>query len=279
MPEVQTLMVVKDGVSLAVYQWSTIGPVILLHHATGFVARIWDPVAELLQSEFRVIGFDAPGHGDSGPLPSYGWPCFVEVLVTLLTEMRLTSVIGVGHSIGGTVMLSAAARYPELFDRLVLVDPIILPPAPERNWTVDQREIALAERARRRRNIWPTRTDIIKSWSSRPPFSNWHHGLLELYVEYGTRLRTDSWVELKCPGTTEAAIYEGSAELDLWPDVGHIQQPVLVIRGSKSDVPAQIVRRLVHALPKAELQELSAGHLVPMEQPQELALMVRLALQ
>ena len=55
----------ESGVEIALLDWGGDGPPALLHHANGFCAALWQPVAEELRSHFRVIAMDARGHGDS----------------------------------------------------------------------------------------------------------------------------------------------------------------------------------------------------------------------
>jgi pimeloyl-ACP methyl ester carboxylesterase len=56
-------------------------PAVLLH-ATGFLARLWEPIAVTLAARYRVYAYDARGHGDSdkpavtgaeGSASGYGW--------------------------------------------------------------------------------------------------------------------------------------------------------------------------------------------------------------
>ena len=150
----------ERGLSLRLLDWGGTGPLALLAHANGFCAGVWDPVALSLSSRFRVIAFDARGHGDSSTPPGagYGWSSFVEDLIALAralaAELELRSVgLGVGHSLGGAVMLEAAAQQPGLFERIALLDPVVMPP-PDLIPEVPSRGNALAEGARRRRSVW-----------------------------------------------------------------------------------------------------------------------------
>ena len=75
----------ERGVSLRLLDWGGSGPLALLAHANGFCAGVWDPVALHLRRRFRVIAFDARGHGDSSKPPdsAYGWSTFAEDLIAL----------------------------------------------------------------------------------------------------------------------------------------------------------------------------------------------------
>lgn len=116
-----------SGVRLRVYEHSPDHPsAVLLVHGPFMDARTWDPVASLLAPEHRVIYPDLPGFGESEKPPQGRFPytvnAFVEVLVDLISALRLARVAVVGHGMGGAIALTLAARHAELVSRLVLVD-------------------------------------------------------------------------------------------------------------------------------------------------------------
>ena len=66
--------------------------------------------------------------------------------------------LGLGHSFGGTALVTASAQRPELFERLVLVD-MIAPPRPGSELEALRRARGnpFAEGARKRNAVWPSR--------------------------------------------------------------------------------------------------------------------------
>ena len=128
----------SSGLEIALLDWGGEGPLALLHHANGFCAGCWAAVAEGLRPRYRVIAMDARGHGDSSKPrggESYRWEHFGrdagEVAAALAALSGAGRVaLGLGHSFGGTALLTAAAERPALFERLVLVDPIVPPARP-----------------------------------------------------------------------------------------------------------------------------------------------------
>src|SRR6266545_1920073 len=66
------------GVRLAVREWPSGGPSILLLHGLASSSHIWDLVAPRLAPRFRVVAYDQRGHGLSGK-PSSGYGCDVLV--------------------------------------------------------------------------------------------------------------------------------------------------------------------------------------------------------
>ncbi len=268
----------ESGLEIALLDWGGDGPVALLHHANGFCAGTLGLVAERLTPHFRVIGMDARGHGDSarpeGP-EAYAWVRFAEDLLgvaeILASENGCGRIgLGLGHSFGGTAQLGAAALRPDLFDRIVLVDPVVPPPPemiaadPERA----ERLTHMVEGASRRRSVWPDRVAAREHFSTRGLFANWLPAALDLYVEHGLRDRSDGQVELKCPAEIEATVFGASRGLDIFDLARRATTPALFLWAERGDFPRFVYESLVGEMADARIVDVDAGHLVPMESPE-----------
>src|SRR5262249_59708341 len=92
-----------NGVRLHYLDFGGDGPPAVLHHATGFHAWVWTPIAEALSTRYRVFAVDARGHGDSEkPLDGYRWKAFIADLVAFVEALALRPVLGAGHSLRAT---------------------------------------------------------------------------------------------------------------------------------------------------------------------------------
>ena len=60
---------------------------------------------------------------------AFSWDSYGNDLVAWAEHIGLAGAIAAGHSMGGYALTDAAASKPEVFSRLLLVDPVILPPA------------------------------------------------------------------------------------------------------------------------------------------------------
>ena len=98
-------------------------PLVLLHGST-FRAEDWENIFPRLATRYRVIAFDARGHGKSGRAATYGVGVMADDLRRVLSLVGRPSIV-IGHSLGGATALLAASRDPELFRALVLEDPIV----------------------------------------------------------------------------------------------------------------------------------------------------------
>ena len=97
-------------------------PVILLHGSGGEGAR-WMPTIKGLASEFRVIAPDQIGWGNSDkPMTIYHSGVFAEFLARFMKEIGVPKAALVGQSMGAGVALQMAVSYPQLVDRMVLVN-------------------------------------------------------------------------------------------------------------------------------------------------------------
>ncbi|MEV4753555.1 alpha/beta hydrolase [Micromonospora sp. NPDC049559] len=89
-------------------------PLVLLHGLT-YDRRQWGPVLRELAAVDpgrRVLALDLPGHGGSPRRDSYDLPELVEAVHAAVTEAGLDAPVLVGHSFGGVLATSYAARYP-----------------------------------------------------------------------------------------------------------------------------------------------------------------------
>lgn len=96
------------------YYVSGIGPAIVLLHGYLESAAIWDPLTQMLETGYRVIAVDLPGHGDSGVFgETHSMEQMAEVVRQIIEKEGERKVLLAGHSLGGYVALAAVERFPE----------------------------------------------------------------------------------------------------------------------------------------------------------------------
>jgi pimeloyl-ACP methyl ester carboxylesterase len=237
-------------------------------HATGFCAAVWAPVAERLCDSLEPRAMDARGHGASDrPDADYPWNLFAEDLLEWIEAERETGVLAAGHSSGATATALAAARAPDRFEALLLVDPVLLRPPAERDADEQQGGFGLAERTRRRRGEFPSREAVREAYAKRFPFSGFDPEALERYMEQGLRERSDGSVELACPPEIERRIYLGTAAVDPWAELSKIRARVRILIPKLTGIRPDLQERLRHDMPDAEIVQVPGTHFVVMERP------------
>lgn len=98
-------------------------PIVMLH-GTGASLHTWDGWTEELGRERRVIRFDLPGFGLTGPSPDgvYSIESYVDTVLALADSLGVQRFVLAGNSLGGYVAWVTAVLHPERVERLVLVD-------------------------------------------------------------------------------------------------------------------------------------------------------------
>lgn len=100
-------------------------PAVLLLHGFGSSLQTWDAWAEGLSRSHRVIRLDLPGSGLSPPDPAHDYrdERSIQLLLALLDDLGIARASIAGHSMGGRIAWTFAARHPLRTERLVLMAP------------------------------------------------------------------------------------------------------------------------------------------------------------
>ena len=98
------------------------GPAILMVHGSVSTLHTWDKVVPSLSRHYRIIRFDIPPQGLSGPVSDEAAAHLVpvDIAIQLLGKLGVQRVIFVGVSSGGTLGVFLAAQRPDLVERLIL---------------------------------------------------------------------------------------------------------------------------------------------------------------
>lgn len=98
-------------------------PALILLHGFGSSLQTWDQWAAALDTDYRLIRYDEPGFGLTGPDPSgnYSDTHSVAVLEALMNRLGLPHATIIGHSMGGRIAWRFAAAHPDRVDHLVLM--------------------------------------------------------------------------------------------------------------------------------------------------------------
>lgn len=101
------------------------GPVIVLIHGHYGSLFMWDGWIAALTDRYRVVRFDYPSHGLTGPDPSgdYSLARSLALMEGLVKSLDLKRFHLVGTSLGGQFAFHYAARHPDQVERLVLISP------------------------------------------------------------------------------------------------------------------------------------------------------------
>ena len=98
-------------------------PVVLLHGLSATRRNVVQGSRALLRRGYRLIAYDARGHGASSPGTRYRYPDLIEDLEAVLDDLRVDRVALVGSSMGAATGMAFALRHPERVAALVQITP------------------------------------------------------------------------------------------------------------------------------------------------------------
>ena len=98
-------------------------PLVLLH-GTSSSLHTWEGWTQALKGQKRVISFDLPGFGLTGPAPdgNYRIENYVAFLTAVLDHLGVQTYVLAGNSLGGYVAWASSLANPQRVQRLILVD-------------------------------------------------------------------------------------------------------------------------------------------------------------
>ncbi len=225
-------------------------PVLLFASSLGTTHAMWDPQAEALKDEFRVLRYDHRGHGESPAPPA---PYTIDDLagdaLALLDRLGVERATFVGLSIGGAVAITAALQAPQRFERLVLASTAAHFPPPEQ-W----KERAATVRAQ---GVEAVADAALERW---------------LTPEAPDTMRQDlRAMLLSTPREGYAACCEALGGYDARNRLHELTMPVLAIAGADDPTtPPAALQAIVDAVPDGRLHVVDrARHISNVERAEE----------
>jgi len=102
--------------------YGTEGDVVIILHGIFGMLDNWHSFATQLSRDFRVFTLDHRNHGRSPHSESFTYEDMVDDLKEFITERGFDHVSLIGHSLGGKTAMHFALEYPDLVDRLIVLD-------------------------------------------------------------------------------------------------------------------------------------------------------------
>jgi len=98
-------------------------PILLLHGAFSSL-HTWDGWVREMKKDYRLIRFDLPGFGLTGPTEEnkYSVEIYMNFINEFLDTFKIKKVVIVGNSLGGWMSWEFAWRFPEKVIKLILID-------------------------------------------------------------------------------------------------------------------------------------------------------------
>jgi pimeloyl-ACP methyl ester carboxylesterase len=107
-------------------------PGLVLVHGGAAHAHWWSFIAPQLAHDYQVLAIDLSGHGDSGRRREYPRELWADEVMAVAEDARIVGApVVIGHSLGGFVTISVAARHGDRLAGAILLDSPVRRPDPE----------------------------------------------------------------------------------------------------------------------------------------------------
>jgi pimeloyl-ACP methyl ester carboxylesterase len=244
---------------------------LILHGAAYFDSYDWIGVAAALAADREVAAMDMRGFGAStwSPSKDYSTDAKLDDMRAVMADRGWKKIVPMVHSMSGRIGIMFAATYPDLVEKLVVVDsasgnrpgaggPVTHNAPPQ---------------------IFASIDDLMKSFQGRsnPPRISHDRTRAEAAarkVEGGYILTRDpdfgstvpQWTGIRTPKLNET---------EIWDALAQITCPVRVVRGTRSDryTPDSLTR--LAAYEHLDITEVESEHDVPGQAPDALVATVR----
>jgi pimeloyl-ACP methyl ester carboxylesterase len=233
-------------------------PTVLCVHGLTRNGRDFDPLAEALSSDFRVVCPDILGRGKSDWLEhaeDYGYPVYIGSIAQLIARLDVAEVLWVGTSMGGLIGMLTAALPRAPIKRLVVNDvgPLVAKEGLARIASYVGKDPSFADMVA----LEAYQREVAASFGALTD-AQWRH-----LASHAERRKPDGSLGLAYdPRIGDAFKQAAPADVDLWPQWDRIACPTLVLRGANSDLlRAGDARAMTERGPRARLVEFpGVGH-------------------
>ena len=234
-------------------------PVLLMIHGTSASLHTWAPLRSRLDADYRVLAYDQPGHGLTGPHPDrdYTYDGMAEAVDAVLASARTERAVLIGNSMGGWVAWRYALANPDRVAALVLIDPAGMPSGEEVASNLGFRFMRSGLGRTAMRTLTPRAAveASLRQTTARDEIVT--DAMVDRY-----------WHLLRYPGNRQAAGDQFTSDRkDLSGRLGEIDAPTLILWGEEDAlIPVSSGAKFAEAMPNARLVTYDGvGHL-PMEE-------------
>jgi len=195
-----------------------------------------------------------------------------------IKSIKTKNNIGMGHSIGGNIILRSSISSPKLFKAIILLDPTLFIPKIIFFWKLFK-YLALQNKIHpwitntlNRKMVYKNIEEVFKSYRKKAVFSKINNKNLQIYIDSIIKKNNESYI-INYSKNYEYQIYKTGLIEDnyIWKNIKNIEIPTLIIRAEQSNAFLKNSAKKVKKLNKnIEIVTLdNTSHLFPLEKPQE----------
>lgn len=251
--------------------------VIHLLHGNGFCGASYAPLIDSLAAKHSVMTTDLLGHGLSQS-SEFRWPNWnylaADVTEAISAQPAFKNAkrrIAIGHSLGGVLTLLEASKDKDLFDHIIMLDPVLFTPVvigfqAGMRFTGLWKKSGFINAVSNRQQRWQDKKAAQTVLSSKALYREWHPRALQGFIRDGIKAERVG-VKLACDPSWEAKIFSGYPK-DLWRSVKTLKTSCHFLYADKSyPFVTQAAHKAQALNPLIEPVPFGLGHCFPMTMP------------
>ena len=263
-----------NGIKLHYVDWGTPSgvadlPTVFLLHGDMRTSRSWDAVARDLCGQFHVISLDSRGHGDSDwPESGYSFPQRIDDLEGLADAIELRDAVAVAHSTGGVVASMLSKRRPDIFSKLMLLEPMVV--------VTEAFQRMVSQRAVRPRRTWGSRDEMYDYLKQHRMTGKWRDDVIRDVVAHESFELPDGRLDMKWANASMDWNEREGDYHDLRPTLKTLAKPVqFIVSDSRADSFQDVATIAEETAGFSMVTIPDSGHNMYMDQPDIVAAAVR----
>tara|TARA_B100000941_G_scaffold262338_1_gene215034 strand:- start:111 stop:911 length:801 start_codon:yes stop_codon:yes gene_type:complete len=248
-------------------------------HANGFPTKAYSSLINKIEKNYNVI----PNELFSNEINLQtikDWDFFTKRFLKKLDNNK--KYIGIGHSIGGNIILRSSIYRPDLFSKIILLDPTIFVPRFIFFWKIisllkmDDYLHPMSKKTLSRKTKFINYDEIFNSYRDKKVFKYIKNENLKLYIDSITKKNDVNEIELTYPKEFEYKIYKTGIVHDnfIWKKLKNIEIPTLFITAKNSNTFLKSAELKIKKFKNQNISIITIdkySHLFPLEVPEKTA--------
>ena len=257
-------------------------PLIHFAHANGVPSLVYQKLFDLLKDEYDVIYVPLLGNDKRYPVDQ-NWDSLTDqVIDSIVRQAKGRPVIGLGHSLGSVLTFKAAFKRPELFERVIMLDPPLIVGKASLAMFFTQifnpkllDKITPASLSLKRRDHWESRQQAYDLLRPKGFYKDFDAQCFQDYIDYAlTDDPVRGGVTLTISKFDEVKIFRTNSTL-LWLPMPKPSVKMHLVVGSESPFLKQMFPQAIQKKFGIPFTVTDGGHMFPLEHPVEVVELIK----
>jgi len=247
-------------------------------HANGFPPISYNTILDELSKTYNVDNFllRPLWSKKTDPKKLKDWNVFCEDYEVFLNNYK-DKVIGLGHSIGGNIVLHTAIKNPKLFSKIILLDPTLFPPKIILMWKIinlfklQHYFLDLSKNTKNKTMFYDSIDQMFQNYRKKAIFQNINDEILTNYIKSITK-KGNGEIRITYSNNWEEQIYNKGLLKDnyIWKNIKNLSIPCLIIHVQNSNAfPQSSIEKIKKINKNIQFKSLdNLTHLFPLENPE-----------